>query len=113
MAMTLQDVFDAVKVLPRKYGFAKWFMNRKPYCPLAVEVLADLADIHDNPDAVLGLQEIAAERLAAPLEDVVEFMNWWDGHRYEYNSDTKYRRETLIRRGYNVPVEKELRDAGM
>jgi len=113
VGMTLQDVFDAVKAIPKRFGFARWFENRKPYCPLAVLVLADLPEFHADPEGINGLQGMAAERLDCPVDDVQNFVTWWDGLRYPNLSDTEYRRETLVRLGYNVPTEKELRDAGM
>jgi len=80
--MTLQDVIDACKTMPEKYGKSRWFRVKlgiavEAICPLAQEVLGDWVgtDGYKRED---GAYETAAARLGCPVGDVVDFTSWWD-----------------------------------
>jgi len=115
MAMTLQDVFDAVKAIPKRFGFARWFSGKQPICPMAQLVLADLSDEQFNRGG-LDLSRRAAERLNVPSRDIADFISWWDKQPDKGRDTTRERtrlRRDLVKRGYKVPTRKELRRAGL
>ena len=62
---TLQDVIDAVAVIPEQYGHSEW-----KDCPLTTMVMAD--------SPVRNVYE-AARRLNCSSRHTTSFVVWWDG----------------------------------
>ena len=84
--MTLQDVIDACKTVPEKYGKSRWFRVKmgiavEAICPLAQEVLEDWVGTNNyerNYEREVGAYETSATRLSCSVGDVVDFTSWWD-----------------------------------
>lgn len=100
---TLQDVIDAVSVIPEKYGYSGW--NN---CPLTKEVM---------PDDVNRTVHEAARRLNCSSKHTRSFVIWWEGlceraleQPYDcYNlSRARQSGRALRKYGYAVPDENHM-----
>jgi len=103
--MTMQDVIDAVKTIPEKYGKSRWFRINagiavEAICPLAQEVLSDWVGKSDD-NRETGAYETSAARLGCPVGDVIDFTSWWDCKDVLPDADNTAG-ERLRERGYRL-----------
>lgn len=71
MVKTLKALKAKVLRNPEDYGKGDFFRNKKPYCPIAKEIIPDAYGIG-------SYVTLAAERLKCNRQDIWDFTEWWD-----------------------------------
>ena len=74
MIKTIKELKEKVLKNPGKYGRKQFFRNKKPYCPIAVEIIPDEC----NNITRFGYVEEASKRLGCTRKEVWKFIKWWD-----------------------------------